>query len=449
MSDTTGRLNLPFLMANQAQKHVTLNESLRRLDMLVQATVLSATLGLEPEAPGEGDQYILPDGAAGGAWSGLQAGSLVAWQDGAWAALTPATGWLVHIADEADTARYDGSAWIRSASAGTFETLGVNASGDTTNRLAVKSDAELLSHDDVTPGTGDARKIINKAATARTASLLLQSGWSGRAEIGLVGEDNLAVKVSADGAAFQDAARFDAATGEASFPQGVRHGPTGALTRSLIPVSGGDGASSIFRLNPVRPQNPRTTTLASVTGDTLTLTASEADFIFDEARMGGVSLIRIWNVSRTPIEPAWVKAAPAGDQLQVSEAAAVAAWSNGDTIQVGDPDEVTPGRVMAIDISPMMQALFGTVFAQAGLLLKLAALPGSTGESGLEVSPNGAGGTFVNVRGYAGEASPSSQLLIACDTPSPVSDANLVFIREAAITGDVGICLATVMGVLV
>lgn len=37
--DTSPRLTLPYLMPNQAQKHVTHNEALRQLDVLVQLAV--------------------------------------------------------------------------------------------------------------------------------------------------------------------------------------------------------------------------------------------------------------------------------------------------------------------------------------------------------------------------------------------------------------------------
>ena len=42
MSNTSS-LVLPYLAVGQAQKHVTVNESLRRLDALVQLSVVSAT----------------------------------------------------------------------------------------------------------------------------------------------------------------------------------------------------------------------------------------------------------------------------------------------------------------------------------------------------------------------------------------------------------------------
>ena len=43
MADTPN-LVLPYIAANQSQKHVTVNEALRRLDALVQVTVQSAAL---------------------------------------------------------------------------------------------------------------------------------------------------------------------------------------------------------------------------------------------------------------------------------------------------------------------------------------------------------------------------------------------------------------------
>ena len=39
MAERTPRLDLPWLMPAQAQKHVTVNEALARLDILVQAAV--------------------------------------------------------------------------------------------------------------------------------------------------------------------------------------------------------------------------------------------------------------------------------------------------------------------------------------------------------------------------------------------------------------------------
>lgn len=90
MADTPN-LVLPYLAANQSQKHVTVNEALRRLDALVQVTVQSAALATPPVSPTEGQRWILPASPTG-AWAG-HAGQIAAWQDGAWAFYAPLDGW--------------------------------------------------------------------------------------------------------------------------------------------------------------------------------------------------------------------------------------------------------------------------------------------------------------------------------------------------------------------
>jgi hypothetical protein len=90
MADTPN-LVLPYLAANQSQKHVTVNEALRRLDALVQVTVQSAALGTPPASPTEGQRWIIP-ASPSGAWAGHE-GQIVAWQDGTWAFYAPQSGW--------------------------------------------------------------------------------------------------------------------------------------------------------------------------------------------------------------------------------------------------------------------------------------------------------------------------------------------------------------------
>jgi hypothetical protein len=51
MSDATTHLLLPYILAAQAQKHVTHNEALRILDGLVHLSVLDRDLAAPPRAP--------------------------------------------------------------------------------------------------------------------------------------------------------------------------------------------------------------------------------------------------------------------------------------------------------------------------------------------------------------------------------------------------------------
>jgi hypothetical protein len=195
------RLSLSYVAPNQAQKHVTVNETFRRLDALTQASVRSRTETAEPAEPEEGDAYVIPSGASGAAWDAFDAGDLAAFQDGAWARIAPFEGLRVWVADSDEFAIYDGAAWAALSGGGSSETaakFGINTTADATNKLAVKADAALFNHDDVTPGSGDMRIVVNKASAGDTASVLFQAGAAGRAEFGLAGDDDFHLKVSPD-----------------------------------------------------------------------------------------------------------------------------------------------------------------------------------------------------------------------------------------------------------
>ncbi|WP_026380407.1 DUF2793 domain-containing protein [Afifella pfennigii] len=220
MTNNTANLSLPYILAAQAQKHVTHNEALRILDSLIHLAVLDRDLAEPPALPAEGERYLVPAGATG-EWE-AKAGMLAAWQDGAWAFLTPRQGWLCWVTDEATLLAFDGASW--ESANGQIEALpmlGINASADATNRLAVSAAATLLSHEG-----DDHRVVVNKALAADTASLVFQTGFSGRAEIGLAGEDDFSFKVSADGTSFHQGIAIAAASGQVSFPQAPKFSAT-------------------------------------------------------------------------------------------------------------------------------------------------------------------------------------------------------------------------------
>ncbi|MBB4658728.1 DUF2793 domain-containing protein [Parvularcula dongshanensis] len=223
--ETTDRHGLPYVIAAQAQKHVTVNETFRALDALVQMSVRSASVASEPTSPLPGDGYILTEEAGGPAWDAFAADAVVVYQDGAWAVFAPTPGMTAYVEDEGTHRVWDGGSWRGMTGGGAAAPqeaaarFGVNAAADDTNRLTVKSDAILHSHDDASgQGSGDVRHTLNKAAAGGTASVVFQSDWSGRAEMGLAGEDDFSFKVSADGNAWSTALRIDRATGAVSFP---------------------------------------------------------------------------------------------------------------------------------------------------------------------------------------------------------------------------------------
>ena len=100
MSDTSTRLGLPYLASGQAQKHVTVNESLLRIDAVAQLSAVSASLAAQPASPTDGAIYILPAGKTGADWGGMANGALAYYRDGAWEELTPQEGWRCFVNDE-------------------------------------------------------------------------------------------------------------------------------------------------------------------------------------------------------------------------------------------------------------------------------------------------------------------------------------------------------------
>ena len=232
MSDQSARLGLPYLMPAQAQKHVTHNEALARLDLLVQLVVQAFEATEPPSLPLDGQIWALGPAPAGD-WAG-QAGQLAARVDGVWQFIAPQEGWRAArlTAAGAELRVFTAAGWVAAVpeALDNLSGLGVNAAHDATNRLAVAAAATLLSHDGA-----DHRLTVNKAAPADTASLLFQTGFSGRAEMGLTGDDDFSVKVSADGTAWHDALVANRTSGLVNLPNGLN--VTGALTLPAGSVS--------------------------------------------------------------------------------------------------------------------------------------------------------------------------------------------------------------------
>jgi hypothetical protein len=213
---TTARLNLPYIAPQQAQKQVTYNEAMAALDQLVQPAVTSRSLTAPPGAPAEGDAYIVAPSATG-AWSGKDH-RFACWLNGAWRFRIPASGWLAYVVDTAELAIFSSGAWQSFVTNGgtALAKLGIHAVADLTTRLAVAADASLFTHD----GTSHRLKL-DKAGAAHTASLLYQTGFSSRAELGLTGDDNLHLKVSPDGATWFETLSIDRTTGRPSLHKPV------------------------------------------------------------------------------------------------------------------------------------------------------------------------------------------------------------------------------------
>jgi len=201
-------------------------------------------------------------------------------------------------------------------------------------------------------------------------------------------------------------------------------------------LGGGGGGGAFYALANVTciwrewdhrvSSTPRTATVSSVSGDVITLTANEA-YRFGEwgASPEYMNAANVYIMIRNTTQGlnAWVKASPAANQLQVTNAADIAAWVNGNTISTyassGAPD---PSYYEELDISPLIPDGATMVF-----LKTQADDNGTIGWAiGLQVSNTGAAGTanntFCQVTG----------LLIGAYPPTPITAARHLVVRDRA-----------------
>ncbi len=109
MPDLSARHGLPLLAAGQAQKEVTHNEALTRLDGLLHGALESRVMAAPPASPLAGQLWLIA-ATPTGAWAG-QAGKLALWTDGGWRFLAAVTGCLLWSKPDQLFGWFDGAAW--------------------------------------------------------------------------------------------------------------------------------------------------------------------------------------------------------------------------------------------------------------------------------------------------------------------------------------------------
>ncbi|MEX2520496.1 MAG: DUF2793 domain-containing protein [Paracoccaceae bacterium] len=166
----TPHLKLPLLASAQAQKHVTMNEALVRLDALSAPSARSADIAAPPPTSEGGETWIIPTSASG-EWLG-RGGQLAFRVNGGWSFADPKPGWRVWVADRAEAMVYAGSAWV----ADPIGPVGLGAQ---------TSGGLLIADEIVVPGSGfDAALTIPDRAlvigvTGRVMSQITGTGLSG------------------------------------------------------------------------------------------------------------------------------------------------------------------------------------------------------------------------------------------------------------------------------
>lgn len=243
---STGNLALPYILPSQAQKHVTHNEALQILDILVHLSVKDNQLSISPQSPQANDRYIVGV-AATGAWLGRD-GEIASFQDGTWTFFKPQTGWRAWCEASSALLTFDGSSWTNRfanlSGRGESDVLGINATPDSINRFALSSAAALFNHEG-----SDHRLFINKSAAADTASMVFQTDFTAHAEVGLTGNNNLSIKVANSDGDLDQALTLLTRTGFVGFGTSAPRVPLHVTSNTtpqirLQPVGQSDSVSS-------------------------------------------------------------------------------------------------------------------------------------------------------------------------------------------------------------
>ena len=283
-------LALPYIAANQAQKHVPHNDAIAMIDGIMQLSIVSRGLNAPPLTYVDGNRFLI--GAAPTAeWLG-QAGLIAFRNAGLWQFLSPRKGWALWVEAEGLYLIYDGVNWVAPPVPQVMQNLtllGVNATADATNKLAVSSAAVLFNN----IGNGVQLKV-NKNTLADTASLLYQTGFSGRAEMGATGDDSFHIKVSPDGATWKEGMLIDASTGLARVFANPTD-PLGIATKQYVDTAGGGAAGGTS--GQIQFKNGAAFGGFTASGDATINTATGAVTIANAA----VSLAKLANVAATSI----------------------------------------------------------------------------------------------------------------------------------------------------
>lgn len=135
----TSRHKLPLLAISQAQKEITHNEALVRIDTLLHPVVVSELS--TPPLPTEADigKSWLVGAAPSGEWSG-KAGNLAIWIGGGWRWCSPVDGMRIRLQSTGLDQVFNGAAWLE---APTIPNPESGAVVDTEARAALIS---LLGH---------------------------------------------------------------------------------------------------------------------------------------------------------------------------------------------------------------------------------------------------------------------------------------------------------------
>lgn len=255
MSDNTTHLLLPYILAAQAQKHVTHNEALRLLDAMVQLSVLDQNRTAPPASPVDGDRHIVASGATG-LWAGWDL-NVAYWVDGVWMRLVPRPGWTAWSIADAAHKVWNGSAWESVGGSG--------GSGD-----GSFSDAAFEVYDDGDP-TKKAVFSLSGIATATTRTFTLPNTSSELAILAgtqtFTGDKTFSGTLTASGTVTvsSSAATIGTSTETATYGMGTGATTIGVTKTVNLGTEGASGSNTVVNIGSATPGAGGTTVVNTPT----------------------------------------------------------------------------------------------------------------------------------------------------------------------------------------
>lgn len=160
---TTTNLSLTLVEQAQAQKEVTVNAALVRLDALMNRGAQDKDLATPPGSPSAGDLYIVGNSATDD-WAGKE--GQIAYYEQLWRFIVPNAGMRIFVADEGTLYAYDGTNWLPEHHL--LRTVSITASSGS----ALEIDAHVSLHD-VTLDDACTLSISNAPASGNVGLLTL------------------------------------------------------------------------------------------------------------------------------------------------------------------------------------------------------------------------------------------------------------------------------------
>jgi hypothetical protein len=222
MADTLN-FGLPLVQPSQAQKHITVNEALARLDALALLCLQSIDVLVPPTDPLESTAWGVPAGATG-SWSGL-AGQVAIFLNGGWVSVPARIGWRAFVFDRSCEATWDGYRWLTVVGA-------LSHGGATSGFQIIEGDVSTDNGGSVVSGLSIPSNSVVLGVTARVVQAI-----TGSLEAWQLG--------TAD-----DNARFGSGLGLAvgSYAIGVSGVPTAVYSESFVVLTAVGGMFSAGRV---------------------------------------------------------------------------------------------------------------------------------------------------------------------------------------------------------